>query len=223
LSALMVVLATAALVVLAYFVVLLALAVGLVPVVITEFWQGFKVKAEVSVGDLATAMVAMVSVLALWCAWFQLRGIGTQTRANVLLELDQRWESREMLAVRRELNDFLDRARGMVHAGSPTLPEIVAAELERMRTTPADRTTYLKLLRICGFFETVGYATRAGYIRATDVSNLLGGSIRDTGATFVTHITHVQRVYNTPRLYEHYVWLTDVVRRETERTSGGPF
>ena len=82
-----------------------------------------------------------------------------------------------------------------------------------MRNTAADREVYLDLIRLCGFFETVGYVTRERYIRIADMYNLLGGSIREYGAAFREHIRHLQQDQERSRQFEHFVWLVDEMRR----------
>jgi hypothetical protein len=67
--------------------------------------------------ELTGVIIAAIAALALWFAWRQVRemqdstrkqadsahNLELQTRANVLLTLDERWETEPMLSVRREV------------------------------------------------------------------------------------------------------------------------
>ncbi len=64
-------------------------------------------KKESTLGDIATASAALVAVLALILAWVQLRGLSRQSRADVLLKLDERWESKDVVVLREEVDRFI--------------------------------------------------------------------------------------------------------------------
>ncbi len=166
-------------------------------------------KKELTLGDTATAVAAIIAVLALWIAWIQLRGLSRQSRADVLLKMDERWESTEVVALRRVLEDFIAevqrKAATISQSGFPTRAEdLFATELDALAGTDAVR--YGKLFRLCGFLETLGYSARAGYLRVRDLHGLLGASIRDNAAVFRGHITSLQRT--RPGILEHFVWLS---------------
>jgi hypothetical protein len=183
---------------------------------ICEWWSRSTFKDEVTLGDVATSFLAVITILALCVAWYQLRGFSRQTRASVLLALDERWESGDLVLLREDLEIFIrevvDEAKRRSTPQRPvTTKEIFPERLEALRTADPDR--HLRLFRLCGFFESMAYAARERYIRTSDLYNLLGVSIRDTGAVFRQHIVNRQSDWNTPQLFEHYVWLIDQVRK----------
>lgn len=183
---------------------------------ILNFWNALKLKPEVTIGDLATALLALVTFGAFFLAWYQLRGLTRQTRATVLLALDERWEGTDLRSVRDDFSTFSDRVEGEAKRQSTpkrvvTAEELFPAQLEAMRT--GEREKYQNIFRMCGFFETIAYAARARYIRVSDLDNLFGGSIRNSGKVFREHILDKQRELGEPRYYEYYVWLVDECRK----------
>jgi hypothetical protein len=177
-------------------------------------------KSDVSVGDLATAAAVVIAVVALLLGWYQLRGLTRQTRATALLALDERWEGPEMTAVRAELERVIEavqlESRRRSTARNRVWPvDIFPDALEQLRQV--DPARHSQLLRFCGFFETTAYAARAHYLKASDLHSLFGASIRESGIVFRQHIKELQRLWELPRLYEHYVWLIDEVTRRDAR------
>jgi hypothetical protein len=119
-----------------------------------------------------------------------------QLRASVLMSLDQRWETDPLISIRRELQDFITGVFDQCLArwpGTP-LPDLRALTapifLSRLNEMEAnDPAQHFRLFQICGFFETVGYVARAGYVSAGDVFNLLGGSVATAAMVFRPYIS----------------------------------
>jgi hypothetical protein len=148
------------------------------------------------------------------------RNVELQTRATVLLTLDERWESEPMLSVRRELQILISVVEAEVAlAGSLSADAIrlrtapvFAARLDRMRRD--DFEQYFRLSKVSGFFETVGYVARVGYIPLDDVINLLGGSVLEVGRLFRPHVQATkEQPGGDPRIYEHFLWLLDELEK----------
>ena len=178
-------------------------------------------KSDVSVGDLATAAAVFIAVVALLLGWYQLRGLTRQTRATALLALDERWEGPEMAVVRADLERIIAAVQAEAVRRSTPQNEVSEIDvfpeaLEELRRFDPGRHT--QLLRICGFFETTAYAAREHYLKTSDLHSLFGSSIRDSGFVFREHIVELQKKWERPSLYEHYVWLIDEIReRDTRR------
>lgn len=66
---------------------------------------------------------------------------------------------------------------------------------------------YLKLFQICGFFETVGYSVRAGYITVDDIHQLFGVSIIAAATVFRPYIQNLLSEGGDRALYENFLWL----------------
>ena len=173
--------------------------------------------------DLVGILLVLITLLALWIAWYHLSTVALGTRANILLLLDQRWENEPILSIRAELDTIVADVRNEANRRWPGLTEeqrreksieIYAGKLQQLRT--GNRPVYLKLFRVCGFFETVGYVANAKYIPAQDVINLLGGSILDAGMVFKPHIDKlINEEGADKRQYEWFLWLY----KETKKTA----
>jgi hypothetical protein len=181
---------------------------------------------------LTGVVIAAIAALALWFAWRQVRemqdstrkqadsahNLELQTRANVLLTLDERWETEPMLSVRRELQLLRLTVESELSRSDPSsattfqVPPAFAGKLDQLLAEDFEK--YLRLYRIWGFFETVGYAARAGYVPIDEVINLLGGSILETGRLFRPHIQRLKESpTGDPRMYEHFLWLFSNVEK----------
>jgi len=183
---------------------------------LTQFLRDLTLKREITVGDIATSAAVVVAVMAAWFAWSQLRGLSRQTRATVLLTLDERWESEHMFTLRKEYEDFLEHAFSEANRRSTRqrpvdVLQVCGELLEALRVSrdAKEAERYSKLFRLCGFFETLGYATTAQYIRVADVHGLLGASIAECGLVFKSHILGLQR--QRPGLLENFVELVDKI------------
>ena len=92
-------------------------------------------------------------------------------------------------------------------------------EMQESTSKQADSARNVELqtradIRMCGFFETVGYVARVGYVPIDDVINLLGGSILETGRLFRPHIQRLTELpAGDPRMYEHFLWLLSTLEK----------
>ena len=180
----------------------------------TDLWIAVSFKRDISLGDIATIALVVVGLSALGVAWYQLRAVARQTRAGVLLELDERWESGEVLALRRKLEALIQEVQTDAARERVTVAELFPDRLRRLREEAPER--YWELFRLCGFFETVAYVSRARYISVSDLEGLLAASIRETGKLFRQHILERQNAPDgIPDLMEHFVWLVDEIERRT--------
>jgi len=191
-------------------------ASSLIPEPFRTFCSDFHVKADATVGDVANMLVVIVAGAALCVAWYQLRGLALQTRATTLMALDERWERAEMLDVRRALWEFIEEMEGQATVLPD--PHRFARELSRLSNCAAgtlERAKYDQLfLRILGYFEALGYAVQARYIKLSDVHALLEGPIAQAGDVFRGHIAERQAALNSNSFYSYFLWLAD---RITER------
>jgi hypothetical protein len=138
-----------------------------------------------------------------------------QSRATVLLALDQRWESEPLLTSRTLLFHF---EKSVLQESSAQWPDRSIADLRRLSAPlfasrledmeEQDTAKYLRLFQICGFFETVGYVTKANYITLTDVSELFSVSIYSTAVVFRHYIQDLLDVRGAdPMLFRNLRWL----------------
>jgi len=184
--------------------------------------------------ELTGIVLSIVAILALFYGGRQLaalregnkkqtesaRNQELQTRAAVLLSLDQRWEN-EMLACRADLETLIVEVKNQAAQMWRGRPEneireksadLYADRLGRM--ADENRQQYMQLLRICGFFETVGCVVRAGYVPAKDVLDLLSVSIASAGMVFQPHINRLLKEGAPANFYENFLWIVEKADRE---------
>jgi hypothetical protein len=70
------------------------------------------------------------------------------------------------------------------------------------------------LLRICGFFETVGCVVHAGYVPAKDVLDLLSVSILTASMVFRPHIKKLLEEGAPDNFFENFLWIVEQAERE---------
>jgi hypothetical protein len=146
-----------------------------------------------------------------------------QLRASVLLTLDQRWETEPLLTSRAELfaleKAVLEEAAGRWADRSITDLRRLSAPLFASRLEDLehqDPAKYLRLFQICGFFETVGYVTKANYLTLTDVSELFSVSINATAVVFRLYIQDLLDVRGADRrLFYNLRWLIAEIERRS--------
>lgn len=185
--------------------------------------------------DLANVALAVIAAVALVAAWRQLGTMQNDskthieiaklqelaTRASVLLTLDERYSSETVQKARKEMRELSERVNEQTKQQWKALPpsgraaksaELYAQLIDEMRLKDRDR--YLCLLDACGFFETVGYVVRQGYIPLEDVYRLFSVSITLGGAIFEGHITALQDEYKDNTVFENFLWLAEQSRKK---------
>lgn len=197
---------------------------------------GVDVSFEINLIEIGLAFIALG---ALWFAWYQIKimqedaktrtqSVGAQeleARAAILLDLDNRWESDSMQAIRAEALQIREEVKLEAATLWPGLSyverqrrsaDIYADKIQKIRQDNLLR--YLRLIEICGFFETVGYVAKSGYIPPQDVILLLGGSILTAGEVFKPHIDkRVSETGEHRQLFENFLWLLE----ETQKIAPG--
>jgi hypothetical protein len=143
-----------------------------------------------------------------------------QLRASVLLALDQRWETEPLILIRAFLQQLIKEVFEDCASRWPTKPSedlklltapIFLTRLNELETKYPE--SHFRLFQICGFFETVGYVARAGYVSADDVFNLLGGSVMTAAMVFRPYIKAKLAAGNDPRFYENFIWIVNEAER----------
>jgi len=139
-----------------------------------------------------------------------------QTRAAVLLSLDQRWETEPLITCRADLMALIVEVKGEAaklwrgEADTEILArsaELYAKRLARM--AEENQRRYMQLMRICGFFETVGCVVRTEYVPVKDVLNLLRISILTAGTVFQPYIKLLQNEGAPDDIYENFLWIVE--------------
>jgi hypothetical protein len=163
-----------------------------------------------------TMVASLAAAIAAAAAWFQFRAMSLQMRASLLLSMDQRWEDPSFKTNRSEYSKFkllvMQEARLYRIGAEPdhdgqVLMQRYQSRLGIMLNDEPER--YQTIMGICSFLETVGYAARARYLDIRDITNLLGGTIREASQVFQYHIRELQDAPGRDGLFRNCVWLFD--------------
>ncbi len=161
-----------------------------------------------------TMVASLAAAIAAIAAWFQFRAMSLQMRASLLLSFDQRWEEPSFKRNRNVYAKFQSSVRDEIRLfrvgadpdeDGEVMMRRYQSRLARMLwENPAE---YQTIMGLCYFLETVGYAARAKYIHARDITNLLGGTIREVSQVFQYHIRDLQETPGREELFGNCVWL----------------
>jgi hypothetical protein len=167
---------------------------------------------------LSQLFIVVIALIAAYVARGQLKEMGVYRQqrvrianAQLLLELDNRWDSKDMhgsrLIFARTHNAITQKVGGdhpIVKDGERKkfIQEAWAEELQKKRGESPQE--YAKLMDICGFFETVGLMVDKNYIQFGDVVELFGGPIDNVGTCFGGHIAAREKEMGVlAGLYKH--------------------
>lgn len=163
----------------------------------------------------AGIIVAGLAAFALYYANEQICAARDNTKAIFLVELDGRWEGREMREGRTKWRELRTRIYEEVENNHGHLntdqkqakcAEVCSIELYKMlKDNPKD---YTDILSILGFFETIGYVVDRGFISGEEIAELYGDSIQEFDRLCSNHIEkrREERRNETGKptdLYEH--------------------
>ena len=183
---------------------------------------------EIATWIVAGANLALVLIAMFALGWAARHaGITQQTAfANFLLEIDRRWESEHMGRARVVFHDIkkdvekdLKKNHDHLHGDqrNKKMRELYAEQVLHRRGN--DRASYVELMRICGFLETVGYLVRNEYVPLTDIYGLFGGAILGFDDVFRLHLEKIANEEGVPPgYYEHTLFLADAIRKRIPAT-----
>lgn len=168
----------------------------------------------------ATLVLAITAVLTLFFVFVQIRQQTRQAKASFLFSLDTMWESNEFAVARADFFTLRRDTEKQVERDNKEKPaqqvETLLAEefsqkLYEMRD--ADTERYLRLLKLCGFFETAGLLVRQDYVSAYDIIGLYGGSIQRLFEVMDTHLQKRREEPGMPKGYfEHFRYLAQITK-----------
>lgn len=152
-----------------------------------------------------------VAIAAAIIAFVELRTLGRQAKATLLLELDRRFEGPELSIARRILAQIRDQAATTVGLANPLASENARMQLMKpecgriMSDTRAnDPKTYSRVMSVLGFFETVGLMVDQEYVALSEINELFRGPILAIDLLFGDHISERERETGVPTgLYTH--------------------
>jgi hypothetical protein len=149
---------------------------------------------------IASVGLFLVALLAVLAARKQITATVSQHRASIMLELDSRWESDEMIASRTLMVKIWSEVRK--EEAPENHDDVFKRRLDAMQNAE-DPTPYREMLRLAGFFETAGWMVDKKYVTFEDFENLFGDSLRMFGSVCEKHLRGRQKKESKPRYYEH--------------------
>ena len=170
----------------------------------------------------SSILLAILAPLGLFLTWRQLALSARQARSTILFDLDRRWEGEEMAVPRQEINALIRtvRKKSLSEGGLPNEPDdkkyarIFHEELIRMRDEGVrdeggdegrkSLSRYTNILKIAGFFETLGYSSNQEYLPPDDVVDLLGASIFQSWSSLSFHIRMLREEMSSPNLFTYF-------------------
>ncbi|PZR92475.1 MAG: hypothetical protein DLM68_02120 [Hyphomicrobiales bacterium] len=144
----------------------------------------------------AGVALAILTVVALIFAGVQAKIIAKQAKATLLLDLVDKFNSKEMFEAKKLFVDTTSKERKGIFSQYSNLPdkEVLTKLKEHLKVVmdgihnTEDRTNYSTLMRILSFFELVGLLVRRRYISLKDIDELFRGPILEAGTAFARHI-----------------------------------
>lgn len=163
----------------------------------------------------------VVATIGVIIAFVQLSTIASHAKATFLLELDRRFEGPELQAARRTMHQMREHSATLASQQHPQGGDAQRLSFMRQRCTQTieemrrqDPRGYSRLMRVLGFFETVGVMVKRNYIALDEIDRLFRGPILDIDMFFRDHIEQRGRETGVPDgLYEHALYLVSEVRR----------
>lgn len=160
---------------------------------------------------IAQVIIALATVSGALFAGKQLVDVRRSSRAALLLQLDERFDSQELRDARTLFADMHGDIQQIVsgqnlNANDQKKRELVCQEWTKTLNNllSQDHSGYLRLLGYLGFFETIGVMVKKKYIAEHDVMDLYRGPLVDIGGAFSTHIAERSKEMGvTNGMFEH--------------------
>jgi hypothetical protein len=178
--------------------------------------------------QISQIVLTVIAAIASVFAYFQVREARKSRdaqlklmNATLLMELDHRWDAEEMREGRKLIYKTMENIKRQIIKNNQNIShqdqkimekEYWIAKLQSFRNRNID--DYTKIMRICGFFETVGVMVQQKYISPNDVISLFKGPILLLDHCFRGHIEARTKEQGVPAgLYEYALKLCDVAMK----------
>jgi hypothetical protein len=186
---------------------------------------------------IAQIIIAALAIIAAFVAYRQLKEMADYreqrlhiANGTLLMELDKRFDSKDLIDARRIFVDMRERIKKEVAANNlkaneeyraEKIAEVWTVELERLRAdTDDDEDKYSELMSLAGFFETVGVMVKRKYISEQDAIGLFKGPLITFGRNFRKHIELRQKETGMPPgLLEHALYLYELAESAEKKAT----
>ncbi len=158
--------------------------------------------------QIAVVGLFLAALLTVFAARKQIAATISQNRASIVLELDRRWESDEMIASRTLMSQLWSDVRKK--EAPENYDAVFKRRLDAMQND--DPTQYREILRLAGFFETSGWMIGEKYLKFEEFNDLFGVSLRMFGDVFQKHLEGRRHKEKAPRYYNHALSLVQEIK-----------
>lgn len=152
------------------------------------------------ISQLYDASLIILTILLLFVAWIQLKGIKDIGRADFLLRLDNRFGNKSIIKARYIFHKIYLETKDVDICEDVHIKKIQ----EKIKEIGQDvnRTKdFAYLLNFLDYLETVAYFSNRGHVMPEDVNNLLGGTIGYYYKVFSAWISYRRNKYKDDCYY----------------------
>ena len=175
---------------------------------------------------IGTWVLALIAIPTLGYAAHQIHLTRQQNRADILMTLENRWNSPKLVVARKKIRAFINEIdnkakaekTGQRAAEVMEYSEDLFAQKIDEESQIQNSDKYDAILEILDFTETAGYIARKNYIPKEDVIMLFGGALLSFRRAMRQHILKVQEIPGTTgRAWTYSLWLFYEVHKVAER------
>lgn len=171
-------------------------------------------------------------VILLFIAFFGIRGTrrqieisAQQSKANILLDLDKRWEGEELKTARKNRFTLEKSIKYIIEKSKPysknvDIETIYLLAIKNFSSSKYEN--YMEMMDLCGFFETVGYIVEKKYLDFDDIYQLYGPAIVQSGDFFRVYLESEQNIRGSEEYYCYFLRLYKRARHHHDFSARTP-
>jgi hypothetical protein len=166
--------------------------------------------------ELTAIPILFVLIGGTIAAVFQLWSQARANKASVLMTMDQQSKDegiKNARAIMRKIQREISRCRREIWEPGHMPPSKIDRETDMLARAIVNQLyenygdLYMRIVDALGYFETIGYTVRRGYLGFKDAYNLWGGIILGAGTILEGHIESLQTANDDKKIYEHFLWI----------------
>lgn len=166
------------------------------------------------VNGAATAVLAVI-------AWHQVGGIQKSNETGVLLRIDERWSSEELIEARTLIyNMYLEASvktsSSNVDKFSNSTHSIIGRKIIKMSSDNKKCDDFIYIINLLDFMETIGYLQSKDHIHPSVLDALCGEDLRFNYRIFESYIFYKRKKNNNNKLYRYFENLYNALMRLDE-------
>jgi len=160
-----------------------------------------------TVAAISTALMAVTIIFTVIFAVKQLLSMKGTRCSDLLMELDQTWNSKEYIRSRKMIHDYSHSSN------SEEAPQSLKEALKTFEETNAEE--FFIMIRIANFFENLGFLGRKKYLDRKDALELFGDTAQNYWNLFSAFVSY-QREEREEKQPRAWVYFEDLASRFTK-------